>query len=637
MNRVFKESFVPILGLLGFLFLLLLYVRYQVGLDADEVTVITIQASVVEETESGPLEEESELLLTNDNQASEILALIMTRKWRQAESRVKQMTEVRNDSLAWSLFGILRYKQGKYNEALSFLDRAASMTPVWPKLFFYRAVVHSRLDKLDAAADDYRSVMQFNENHFEAHYNLGLLLSRKKEYPEAVALLERASALAGGVRKARAYYQLGHAWMRQGAEFYDQASVNFNLAIRHLPGFIEPRLALAKLHPDTEEGRETAERQLLEILELDAGNPSALFALAQLETASDNINSALVHYQELMQFAPDHMAGRYNLALLLLKEGRWLEARDHFDRVIESDPQNVFTLFNRGRANYRLEEYPSAIEDYQKALASKNGDYPEALLNLGLVYVALKDFRAAEQSYRQALLLRDDYSSAWYNLGLLFMRQDKNDEALNAFNRAVSLREDYVQAWYNLGVLHGRKGQNEKSIAAYEKALQLRPEYTKARLNLAVRLARMGQPLKAIEHYRKALESDATYSSAWYNMALAHMELKQYEEAEQAVRRMLVLEPDSFNARLLLADSLSAVGRSADAVEVLEEAVDIESNSPLLRLALAKNLRESNELERARREVYKGLALDPEHRELHEELRLVEARLNKKSEGANEK
>ncbi len=632
MNRAFKESFVPILGLLGLLFLLLLYVRYQVGLDADEATVITVQASVGEEAESGLLEEVPELLLTDDKQARKIFTLIMSRKWQQAESLVKPMTEVRNDALVWSLFGILRYKQGKYDEALSFLDRAAKMTPVWPTLFFYRALVHTRLDNFDAATDDYRRVMQFNENHFEAHYNLGLLLIRKKKFSEAVALFERASALAGGARKARAYYQLGRAWTEQGAEFYEQASVNFNLAVRHLPGFIEPRLALAKLQPNTEQGRESAEKQLQEVLELDAGNPSTLFALAQLEAANDNIISALARYRKLLQYAPDHMAGRYNLALLLLKEKRWLEARDNFDRVIESNPQNVTALFNRGRANYRLEEYALAIEDYQKALALKNGDYPETLLNLGLVYVSLKDFKAAEQSYRKALSLRDDYPSAWYNLGLLFMRQDKSDEALNAFDRAVSLRENYVQAWYNLGVIYGRKGQNEKSIFAYKTALKIRPEYTKAQLNLAVRLVRTGQPLEAIAHYRKALELDATYSSAWYNMALAHMELKQYEEAEQAVRRMLALEPDSLNARLLLADTLSALGRSADAVDVLEEAVDIESNSPVLRLALAKSLRELNKLERARREVYKGLALEPENKALHEELRLLEARLNTKSE-----
>lgn len=629
MNRAFKESFVPILGLLGLLFLLLLYVRYQVGLDAGEVTVITIQASASDVTDDDLLEEEPDVFLAADKQGSEIFDLIVENQWQQAELRVNQLIKQRDDALAWSLFGILRYKQQQDKEALMLLDSAATKSPVWPTLFFYRGLVNSRLGNLDAAQADYRRIMQFNENHFEAHYNLGLLLIRQDEFAEAVTVLKRATTLAGGGRRARAHYQLGRAWAEQGEALWDGARSNFNLAIRHLPGFIEPRIALAKLHPDNEEGWAASERELQEILELDTGNASVLFALAQLATAKGLTTVAISRYQQLLQYAPEHIAGRYNLGLLLLKDKKWREARDQFSRVLESEPKNVTALFNRGRANYRIEEYSMALADYHLALDLRKGDYPEVLLNIGLVHVALQDFNAAQQSYRQALSLREDYPSAWYNLGLLYMRQEQTEEAIKAFNRAVTLRKEYVQAWYNLGVLYGRQEQNDKSIAAYEKALELRPDYTKARLNLAVRWSRVGQPAKAVEHYRKVLEEDATYSSAWYNLSLVYLELKQYEEAELAIHKMLAMEPDSVKARVLLADILTALGRHADAVGVLEEAVDIESDSTLLRLALAKNLRLTGQPEQARKEIYKGLALDPENQELHDELQLLETQFNK--------
>ncbi|NIQ09016.1 MAG: tetratricopeptide repeat protein, partial [Gammaproteobacteria bacterium] len=61
--------------------------------------------------------------------------------------------------------------------------------------------------------------------------------------------------------------------------------------------------------------------------------------------------------------------------------------------------------------------------------------------------------------------------------------------------------------------------------------------------------------------------------------------------------------------------ALSALGRNEDAMTVLEQAVDIEPDNTSLRLALAKSLRENGALKRARSEIYKGLALDPEHEE----------------------
>lgn len=632
MNRAFKESFIPILGLLGLLFLLLLYVRYLVGLDADEVTVITIHASSEESAEGELAEEEFDTITLEDPQTKEVLELISAQKWQKAELRLQQLVKQRDDALIWAMFGVLRYKQQRHDEALNLLDRAATKSPTWPNLFFYRALVNSRLGNLAAAERDYRKLAEFNANHFEAHYNLGIVLLQQNRYRDAAEVLERATTLGGGERRARAYYQFGRALLEQGESFREQAINNFKLAIRHFPAFIAPRLALAKMEPETEEGMKAAEQQFLTVLELDAGNSSALFALAQLDTARGEDEAAIKRYRELLRFSPEHIAGRYNLGLLMLGNKQWREALEQFNRVIEAEPVNVTALFNRGRAYYRMKEYPAALEDYRKALDLKQGDYPEALLNIGLVYVALNDYSAAQQSYRQALQRRENYASAWYNLGLLHVREGRADEALDDFKRTVHLRDDYVQAWYNLGLLYARMDDNEKSITAYEKALTLRPHYAKARLNLAVRWMRAGDPLKAIEHYRMALDADDTYSTAWYNLALAYIALKRYEDAENALVRMLALEPDSIKGRRLLANALTALDRDADAVKVLEEAVDIKANSTSLRLALAKSLRKTGDLQRARSEIYKGLALNADDSELLAELVLLEKGLNMKSE-----
>ncbi len=622
MHRLLRESFVPILGVLGLIFVLLLYVRYQVVLEADEVTIITIKPRVALQNGNDPEDQELLTFGEADPEIDRVAGLIAGQKLNQAERELMQLVKQRNDSHSWAMLGMLQYKQKRYSDAQRSLEKAAKREPLWPGLYFYRALLNTQIDAYSEAEQDYRRLIEINPNHFEAHYNLGLLLLHGNNYRQAAEIFQQASKQAGGARRARAHYQLGRALQGDGQTA--QAEKQFKLAIRHLPGFVEPRLALAKMEPDTPEGRRVAEEQLLTVLKLAQGNPPALFALAQHYTDMGETSLAMQRYRELLQFEPEHSAGRYNLGLLLLDEKRWEEARAQFDWLIEREPQNAKALFNRGRADYRLERYAAALADYKNAVAIQQGNYPEAYLNMGLVYTALKEYVLAEKSYRKALAQRKDYSTAWYNLGLLHMRQKNNTAALDAFKHAVEVRGNYATAWYNMGILYGREDRNDEAISAYREAIRLRPKYISARLNLAVRLNRTGQSQKAIEQYRAALSYDPTYANAWYNLAWVYMGLNQYAEASDALRHVLELEPDNVKALQLMGETLIALKRSREAVEVLQQAVDIRPDNTELRLVLAKGLRASGEIQRAQSELYKGLSLDPENKFLRAELASIE-------------
>ncbi|MDH5784072.1 MAG: tetratricopeptide repeat protein [Chromatiales bacterium] len=626
MKQTLKESFLPIIGVLLLLFLLLAVVRYQVGLEAEQVTVITIHAPLDKSDESGMEEFDTTQFAGRDSELAAIATLIGERKWQQAEERLQTRLATIDDSPGRGMLGVLRYQQQRYNEALQTLNEAAGQQPVWPGLYFYRARTNSKLQHVAMAMDDYRRVIEINPNHFEAHYNLGLLLLQQGG-EEAVTLFDRATTMAGGARRARAYTQLGRALLARGETGRKQAVMSFNMAIRLAPTMVEPRLELALMA----EGDETVQEQLLAILDLSPHHPATLFSLAQHLSDGGVRSEAIARYRELLQYEPQYSAAHYNLGLLLLDEKAWQAAYEEFDWVVREDPQHVKGLFNRGRAAYRMSSYQQAIDDYEAALALQQGNYPEALLNRGLVLRAQKRYPEAEQSYRKAIAQRSDYPTAWYNLGLLQMRQKEHEEALNSFSRAVELSPDYSQAWYNIGVLQGRLENSQKAIEAYEEALRQRPKYNSARLNLAVRLMNEGQTMKAIEHYRIALEYDESYASAWYNLALAYMTTRDYVGADAALQRLLLLEPQNVKGLQLRAKTLIARKQYREAITLFEQALDIRTDSVTLRLELVQTLRNSGEQQRARRELYKALALAPDHQGLKAELKLLEQIINHES------
>lgn len=60
------------------------------------------------------------------------------------------------------------------------------------------------------------------------------------------------------------------------------------------------------------------------------------------------------------------------------------------DRVIELQPNFVYTYYNRGNLLYMNRDYRSAVADYTKAIELK-GDFAEAYYNRGLAYLSLDE------------------------------------------------------------------------------------------------------------------------------------------------------------------------------------------------------------------------------------------------------
>lgn len=116
-----------------------------------------------------------------------------------------------------------------------------------------------------------------------------------------------------------------------------------------------------------------------------------------------------------------------------------------------------------------------------------------ALVNLGTVYFNAKDWRQAEQYYRQA----------------------------------VEVDPAYALAHFNLGNLYDERGDRTAALNHYLSAIKIHPRYADAHYNIALLYQSMGQPLKAVRHWKSYLTMDP--GSAW--AAIARRELAKIKEA----------------------------------------------------------------------------------------------------------
>ncbi len=94
----------------------------------------------------------------------------------------------------WHVLGMAQFQKLIFHQAeISFSEAIALEANA--ERHFHRGVTRVIMGKFRLALDDFDTVLQFDPEHFGAHYNRGRLLARLRRYDEALEALETAQRL----------------------------------------------------------------------------------------------------------------------------------------------------------------------------------------------------------------------------------------------------------------------------------------------------------------------------------------------------------------------------------------------------------------------------------------------------------
>lgn len=105
-------------------------------------------------------------------------------------------------ALAFRLSG-----QGRFEEALAWLDVVVHANPKSADAWYNKGYVHDRLHQAEAAVSAFREAARLNPNHDRAWYGLGLALTSLRRLEEAAEALLKAGVLHP--ENPHPWYQLG--------------------------------------------------------------------------------------------------------------------------------------------------------------------------------------------------------------------------------------------------------------------------------------------------------------------------------------------------------------------------------------------------------------------------------------------
>ncbi|HTX88155.1 MAG TPA: tetratricopeptide repeat protein [Bacteroidales bacterium] len=190
----------------------------------------------------------------------------------------------------------------------------------------------------------------------------------------------------------------------------------------------------------------------------------------------------------------------------------------------------------------------------------------------GVYYMSNGSADLAAADFTRALSIDPQFEIAYTNRGILYGMQGKLDLAISDFTKAIAINPGNAKTYNNRGVAYGNAGFPVLAIADFLKVIQLDPHYSSAYLNLGNVYFRQKEFDRAIAFCRQGSGINPMNPDFPDIIGNCFLEKGEPEQAPDAFRRSLALDPSGFDAMLGLSVAYYLQNNKDDAKRWLDQA-----------------------------------------------------------------
>jgi tetratricopeptide (TPR) repeat protein len=252
-----------------------------------------------------------------------------------------------------------------------------------------------------SARRSFEKSLALDPDHADAHYWLGVLLTREKSYSEAARHVESALALNPAIEGG---------WIDLGSIHYLQrnlarAGASFRAAIAAEPSSVLAHGNLGIVLKESGHRTEALEH-LRRAYELAPEGAGTLRNLVVTLVEFDRCEDALAVAKEAAAREPGGYQAQLMLGYAYQKIHEPLRALACYEAVYRMRTDDAELYYNRGIALQDVGRLPEACSDYERALALE-AEYPLAAFHWGLARLLLGDFERGWDDYEERRLSTD--------------------------------------------------------------------------------------------------------------------------------------------------------------------------------------------------------------------------------------
>ncbi|HKO51160.1 MAG TPA: tetratricopeptide repeat protein [Polyangiaceae bacterium] len=423
-------------------------------------------------------------------------------------------------------------------------------------------------------------------------------------------------------------------------------------ALAHNPEHVGARILLARISSAARSGEAEALRLLGSIAKSPAAaSPDELVdaqtLLGDIHLARSRMTQAEAAYTDALKINPKAARALNGLGDALYRAGRFSEAQARFEASTQADPGDISAKIGVAKAKLSLERVDDASADLKKLRETYPTSVPVAYwfgraqeaagnravaetVYLGVLKAASSDPQAVDVYIALALLqsqqgrndeaqktLADaraklpDMPGIHKALGDVALSQGRYAQATTEFRQALALDSEDLGARFRLGVALRRDSKFEQAAKAFDDVAAVDKEYPGLALERGLLFETSGRTEEALKEYEMALLKAPKDPDLMLRVGCGKVSAGRAKQAEELLRKVLSERPNSAESNHCLGRALLLEGtRLAEALRLLERAVELDANRAEYQLYAGWAANDAGNVPKAERALAEALRLD---------------------------
>jgi tetratricopeptide (TPR) repeat protein len=350
------------------------------------------------------------------------------------------------------------------------------------------------------------------------------------------------------------------------------------------------------LHHDSSRFNE-AIQDFKQSLAINPSVSSVYFMLGMSYESKNMVREAVVSYQKAIEIDFKNIAAVSNLSEIYLKKNDYAKALAFIKNLEGIDP-----------GNQRLEELKArvSLEAATDYVSKGNNAFLAGDISKGYGLV------------KEALVFRPDFAFAYYTLGFFDMMQHRDKDAIEQIQKALRIDPKFFLAHKLLADIYVKKGRYNEAVLEYQEGLKVNERDASIYNDLGILLDRLERYEEAIRYLKKSLELDPDNLDIRYSLASTYRDNNDFEAAKQEYKKILNVKSDYPHIYNDLGDMYTLQAKSLEAEQSYQNEIvfargrmALEPRNVAAMNDLAYALNKIGQTAQAKQVIDNALALSP--------------------------
>lgn len=256
--------------------------------------------------------------------------------------------------------------------------------------------------------------------------------------------------------------------------------------------------------------------------------------------------------------------------------GHLAEAQTLYSSLLERDPNHPEALHFQGLATHQMGRTQLALPLIERSLTLRPHNI-HFLTNAGLIYQGVGNWKKTEAIYQELARLLPKDDKVWHNLGRALIEEGNIAEAELAYRQATSLCGTNPEYWKNLGITLlklNRPGNANEALSCFKRVIAADPNDADGHNNMGIALGLLRRRDEALEASRMAIKLDPRSWQPWLNLAQIHLQNDEVERALEVYQTGIELATDKNIFNYTLGHTLNLLGKFDTAITFFRRAYE---------------------------------------------------------------